>query len=720
MWRRVVRVLIVSGLAALLALALHGGPGYSPAAQGQPAAPAGGAAEAVPAPPAAGVRMVASRVSGVTVYANNALVTREVEVPEGLGTIELTVTPLPPTTVTNSLYTEGTEGIRVLSTRPRTRAIREDTREDVRKLQDELRQFQQEQERIEADTKSVQANLQLLTKLEGFAAVTAAHPPEKGLPTGESAIALTKYIMESRAERSKELVGLQQQAQSNQERTDFSRRKLAELAWNPNRTERDAVVVVDKTNAAAGTVRLNYLVDDASWRPQYKLRAGTGAKDPVRLEYLAAVAQHTGEDWSGVRLVLSTAEPALNAAPPDLQVLQVAVVPRASAPQSPLSPAGDPDLEDQVRSLRAKAQKDFNQRKPLNGVGLFNTAAALDQAWELLNPEAAVRRGCSTSFREGPTVTYHLATRMTVPSRADEQTLEVARLDLPPEYYYKAVPVLTSHVYRLARLTNRSNLVLLPGEATLYVGTDFVGQMSLPLVAIGEPFTAGFGVDPQLQVQRQIVNQSRSTHGGNEVRLYEYRIALSSYKAEPVPVQVWDRLPHAPVDTVGVSLVKATPEVSRDELYSKEQRPDNLLRWDVTLEPGMNGLKALAIDYEFKLEHDKTMAIANFQTSGVARAEAPPPAAMRALTVEEVTKVKAALAKLSPEDRQLAESQVWCVVDPESPLGISGPPHKLTVKGQPMFVCCKGCLAEARAHPDQTLTDFQKLMARMKGGPPSK
>src|SRR5262249_55116667 len=158
----------------------------------------------------------------------------------------------------------------------------------------------------------------------------------------------------------------------------------------------------------------------------------------------------------------------------------------------------------------------------------YNTAAALDQSWELLNPEAAVKRGCSLAFREGPSVVYHLNTRLSVPSRNDEQILEVTRLEMPPEYYYKAVPILSAHVYRLADLTNRSNYVLLPGEATMYLGSDFVGQMSLPLVAIGEQFTVGFGVDPQLQVQRQMTDKSRTIQGGNQVLRYEYRILLGS------------------------------------------------------------------------------------------------------------------------------------------------------------------------------------------------
>jgi uncharacterized protein (TIGR02231 family) len=717
MSRREVLSVAVSGLVVLLLLAAGLVPAEGPPAQEPAPAPAGGGKE--PAPLPAGVKLAASRVVAVTVYANNALVTREVDVPEGAGTFELTVTPLPPATVNGSLYTEGADNIRVLATRFRTRAVREDTREDVRQLQDELKQLQQSQEKTEADVKAAQANLQLLTKLEGFTATTATPAADKGVVNGEAAILLSKHIMQSRGEKSKELVDLQQQLQGIQEKTAFTRLKLSELAWSPNRTERDAVIVVEKGNAAAGKVRLNYLVDEASWRPQYKLRAGKAAKDPVRLEYLAAVVQHTGEDWSHVELVLSTAEPTFNSAPPDLQTLQVTVVPRGTGPHGMAAAAGDPDLEEQVRSLRTKAQKDFNQKKAATGLALVNTAAALDQSWELLNQEAAVRRGCSLTAREGPNVAYHLATRLTLPSRVEEQNLEVTRLDLPPDYYYKAVPILTPHVYRLAGLTNTSDYVLLPGEATVYVGPDFVGQMSLPLVAVGEPFTAAFGVDPQLQVQRQMTDWSLSTSGGNQVRRYEYRIRVSSYKPERVRMQVWERLPHAETDTVNVSLIKATPEVSADPPYVREQRPNNLLRWDVSVEPGMSGEKALAIDYEFKMEHDKAMSIASFQTSGIARTE-PAAAPLPVLTVEEAAKVKASLAKLSPEDRQLAETQVYCAIDQESPLGINGPPLKSVIKGQPMFFCCKGCQSHARNHPDEALAMLEKLRVRLKGGTPPK
>src|SRR5262249_3877249 len=159
--------------------------------------------------------------------------------------------------------------------------------------------------------------------------------------------------------------------------------------------------------------------------------------------------------------------------------------------------------------------------------------------------------------------------RLTVPSRNDEQVIEVAKIALPPDYYYKTVPVLNRHVYRLADLTNKSEHVLLPGEATMYQGSDFVGRMSLPLVPVGETFTVGWGVDRQLQGQRQRVDKARATQGGNQVLKYEYRILVSSYKAEPVKLQVWDRLPHAETETAGITLLKTSVPLSKDPLYER-------------------------------------------------------------------------------------------------------------------------------------------------------
>jgi hypothetical protein len=589
-------------------------------------------------------KIAASRITHVTVYPDSALVTREVEVPAGAGTVELVVSPLPERTVNSSLYSESAEGIRVLTTRFRTRPVKENTREEVRKLEDEVKKLQTTARKIQADMEACKQNVSLLNKLENFTTVSTQHATEKGKLDSEATIALAKYLMDGRGEKTKEMVGLQQQLESNAEQLEFVQRKLREMSAGTSKTERDAVIVVDKANGAAGKVRLNYLVDAASWRPQYKFRSSKELKEKVQVEYLAAIMQQTGEDWSHVNLVLSTAQPMLNAAPPDLQMLAVAVVPRGTpaagaivrtppANQAPANPmdsganlgaipnpqglATAADLENTAKDLRRRAQQELNQRKGKAGNEIWNYAGALDQARDLvLNPEGRLSAPAQprSGQNEGPSVTYHLNARLTVPSRNDEQVLEVAKLDMMPEYFYKAVPVLTPHVYRQANLTNKSDYVLLPGEATMYNGTDFVGRMNLPLVAIGEQFTIGFGAEPQLQANRQMIDKARTMQGGNQVLKYEYRILVNSYKKERVKLQVWDRLPFAENETMGVSLVKANPEVSKDSLYLREDRPHNLLRWDLEVDPVMNGEKAQTIQYEFKLELDKQMSIGSFQS----------------------------------------------------------------------------------------------------------
>lgn len=679
-----------------------------------------------PAPQPVG-KTAASRVVAVTVYPNSALVTRDVVVPEGRGLAELTVTPLPVTTEQSSLYAEGSDGVRVLSTRFRTRPVMEDTREDVRKLQDELKQLARQQEKFDTDIRSIQAVQQYLLKMETSATTSTAHLTDKGRLDSDAAIALSKYLIETKVEKAREMTELQHKVQDIQEKAEFARRKLAELTSSPSRTEHDAVIVIDKANAAPSRVRLNYLVAGASWRPQYKLRAAPsptckqGEKDAVQLEYLAALSQQTGEDWSGVRLVLSTAQPMLNAAPPDLLALNITTAPRGS--QAAVHAAAS-ELEMQVKNLRGRGQKDFNEKRASSGANLFNTAAALDQSWELLNPEAALKRGCNLAFKEGPSVTYHLNTTLNVPSRNDEQVIEVTRLELAPDYYYKAVPVLTPHVYRLADLTNNSKYVLLPGEATTYIGTDFVGQMNLPLVAIGEQFTAGFGVEPQLQVTRMMTDKSRTLQGGNQILNFLYQIRVSNFKQEKVKVQLWDRIPHPDNDSVGVSLLKTSLEVSKDPGYQREQKPNNLLRWDVQIDPKKTGENALAINYEFKVELERQMTLSNLATASApvmpvgktehlaAHPVAPP------MTSGEEAKIKMHMSKLSPEDRKLAETQVFCAIDQDSRLGSMGPILKEVVKGRPVFICCKGCATEVRSNPDEALKMLDKLMAKVKPAQP--
>ena len=160
-------------LVAGLACASSAGRGHPP--RRTPTRSARRPAEDVPAP-----RAAASKIVAVTVYQGQALVTREVGVPEGDGTVELVVTPLPPQTVDSSLYTEGADGLRVLSTRFRTRAVKEDTRQEVRAREELLKKLEADAQRLQKEVDVQEQDLQYLQKLEGFTGTALDGPDGEG------------------------------------------------------------------------------------------------------------------------------------------------------------------------------------------------------------------------------------------------------------------------------------------------------------------------------------------------------------------------------------------------------------------------------------------------------------------------------------------------------------------------------------------------------------
>ena len=668
------------------------------------------------------LRPAASKVTDVTIYQRQALVTREVTVPEGEGTLELLVTPLPAQIEGSSLHTEGADGLRVLSTRFRSRAVKDDTRAEVRAKEELVSKLQTDAKRLEKEIKVQEEDLKYLEKLGSFTGTALSGLTEKGRLDSEPIIALSKFIMETRSAKTKAEIELKRELEANTGAAEFTARQLNELSAGTSRVEHDAVIVVHKSRPQAGTVRLGYVVNAANWSPQYRLRGGA-SDAPVRLEYLAAVVQQTGESWSGVHITLSTARPSLDAAPPELIPLKLAVA--GGADFGPID-ANDDQSQKIMVELNKPLSMSFNEETTIedvlkyikqstrgqafaNGIPMYvdpigfseadktlastvrnidlegiplkrtlelilsqldltytvkgglltitskesafqgedeeharvrlvgdvgggmgqaldveqaagaaklNLAATSDQADEL-RVSSGQEADTAAVDKTAPSVTFSITGRLDIPSRKDPQLLEVSRVEMPAEYYAKAVPVMTPRVYRLAKVTNKSDVVLLPGEATVYVGSDFVGRMRLPLVAAGEPFVAGFGVDPQLQVSRRLVHKSRSVQGGNQLFDYEFRIGLRNYRANAVKVQLWDRLPKPDGEAVAVSLVKTSVELSKEASYLRTSRTDNLLLWDIQVAPGTIGEKTLYLNYEFRMEYARDLPQPRFVSGGL-------------------------------------------------------------------------------------------------------
>jgi hypothetical protein len=99
--------------------------------------------------------------------------------------------------------------------------------------------------------------------------------------------------------------------------------QLSELGKkNASKATAEVVVVAQTDKALSSDFVITYLVPNARWVPHYDIRV-TDLTKPVDLRYRAKVSQSSGEDWTNVRLKLSTGDPSANGVAPTLPMWRI-------------------------------------------------------------------------------------------------------------------------------------------------------------------------------------------------------------------------------------------------------------------------------------------------------------------------------------------------------------------------------------------------------------
>jgi len=583
---------------------------------------------------ASATESVDGRVTAVTLYRGQALVTRAIPVEGDGGSMEVVVGNLPEQIVPNSLFAEGGDAVEIRAVRFRTRAVGEEPREEVRKLDGEILEVQQQIDLTAKRQALLGKRTEYLGKLEGFVAPTAHSDLAKGVLDAESLERVTTFAFAQHEKIAEEEVALSRQARDLQEQIELLQRKRAEITAGASRTEREAVLFLQKQAAGPAEVRLNYLVNSCGWSPAYTMRSGADHKQ-VRIEYNALIHQLTGEDWTDVTLTLSTASPALSAAGPGLAPFHVTLGSDAvfNAPNAQSAANGPAQQTANVygRGL-SKGQvleqlQGLNLRKTEFGQASNNAVMFEEQNrinWSLndvayglqqleINGDAttlSVLRNEATDGNNGPSLSYSLRGGVCLASRSDQQMVRIMATDMESRFYHVAVPVLTPYVFREAELKNSSDEDLLAGPITVYLDGRFVGQGEIPTVARGQTFVVGFGADPQLRARRELADKQDGVQGGNRETRFDYRIVVENFSNENTPVRVIDRVPHAENgEDIRVTLGKTNDPISDDKLYQREERPMGILRWDIDVPANASGESARLVEYQYTIEYDRQYVV---------------------------------------------------------------------------------------------------------------
>jgi hypothetical protein len=573
---------------------------------------------------------VTGSVSDVIVYRGQALVTQTIELDLPQGGSELVVRKLPNKIVPESLYAQASGDVTVSSVRYRERAVEEDTREEVKKLDAEIEKLQTNLRHAEMNLKLINENRGSISKLENLTISTAQSDLDRSLLQYDPLEKLFTHVETKRAEYHKKQLVLNDEILALKKQLELLQRKRNELRAGRSRSEREAVLFVSSPAVGKVAIQLRYLVNDAGWLPQYNLRAEP-AKSAISIEYNAVIHQASGEDWSNVAMSLSTAQPTMEAGAPELEPMEVKLTPGPPAGVKAKLRKRVPgvlydvaekaeveyrDLSDQFQQLERSRRQ--IARKGAVAQSKLNVMAAGRQMMELQADKDAVQKIKSAerilARTEGVSVTYDLGGKLSMPSRSDQQLLTIASFGARAEFLHIATPLLTDYVYLQADITNNSKTIMLAGPASMYLDGGFVGKANIDLVTIGEEFTAGFGVDSQVRIAREFKDKKVDTLWGNRVEEYDYRIAIDNYKNMPVKLQLLERIPYTEDEDLEIENFKTNKPLSKDAEYLRSQREKGILRWDLNLKSMTIGQKATIVTYHYTMKYDNDMSIGSVPT----------------------------------------------------------------------------------------------------------
>ncbi|HEX5754682.1 MAG TPA: DUF4139 domain-containing protein [Archangium sp.] len=277
--------------------------------------------------------VVPSTLDAVTVHAEGALCTRLAAVPSDNGRLptQVRIEGLPLGLRTGSLRAavlKGPQGLRVRDIRP-VYDVRLPPETDLPAEQRALEEAKEQLNTLSSELVRLRQEVSTLQKLKpSFPPRKKDEPHEPRESALTAILSLAGFLDSELAALHTRQLELERQQRDATEEVELRQRRLEEgsSAVRGQRAQlyRAAIITLSETDPAdeAAQLALEYAVYGARWVPGYDLRMPR-TLDGGTLRMRASIIQRTGEDWSNVRLALSTANLERRADVPELKALRI-------------------------------------------------------------------------------------------------------------------------------------------------------------------------------------------------------------------------------------------------------------------------------------------------------------------------------------------------------------------------------------------------------------
>ncbi len=532
-----------------------------------------------------------SSIDRVTVYPGFALVERIVDIPaqESYSDFTVVVSPLPMSAQPSSFQTQVVgEALAVQGLELRSRMSSVANLAQAGKLEQQLFALKEQMIDADADKAGVMLQMKALQNMADYE--NQASAATWGLPDSVAARLdffgrqMAKYDV---ALRTKQLV------------IDEIKHQISDIDLQINGARKDSGERIREARIHCfaqllepSQIRLTYLVSGAQWLPAYDVRISPDLSG-VNVSSMGQVNQYTGEDWRQVSLILSTSMPQIGLDPP--------AVPRRIV-------NSNERLQDRA-GLSSLGYADFANDS-------MAPSTLESRRSEVVEEELAEYEAAPIAIATD----YGITTQFLMPGKVDVAmngeahrfSIRTIPLEVSPERYI--VPSKSEHAYLRAEVKHTGDSVLLAGKAKIFLGPDYLGESTFPLLRTNDTTMLNLGIDPNLEVNFETLEDYRDDPGSFSLsststitRRYRASLRLSPAAQSKIVVVVEEGLPISTSDSVEVEVLDLVPDAVASEDALNERLEKGLYRWSFSLHPGET--KAVRWGYELSFDEDSIPSV---------------------------------------------------------------------------------------------------------------
>ncbi len=523
-----------------------------------------------------------TNIEGVTVYQQQAKITRTAQASIPAGTSDILLKDLSSKVDAQSLQVTLNDGIKLLSATyqidylkdPKKSAIIENLEDSLALLQFDLDWVGRQIEVYQSEEKLMDMNSQKVgTETKGLSAQDLK----------EVMTFYRKQLMDIKKERLK----LDRNKKKLQESVGRIQQQLQQVKAEKTKAIGEVLLKVTAKTPMTAKIEFSYIVQEAGWKPIYDIRAAN-IEEPVTLSYKANIYQHTGQDWDNVNLVVSTGNPSKSNDRPILSPNYLAFIQPYS---SYYSGAAKRRPESQLmNTMQVPSNKDMARSR--DGNLYMDEAEKLDLEQDRTEDVVLNQNQLNLSFE--------VTSKQSIPTDGQYHLVDLKDYEVDAEYDYHTVPKLDEGAFLLAKITDWGNLNLLAGNANIFFDDTYIGQSYINPVTTADTLLLSFGRDEQIKVKRMELNDLSETNflGNKKTETKTYEISVRNNKGTTAHIEILDQIPISQNEDIEVKLLEKDG-AEYTERYGK-------LLWRLDVPAGQT--KKIKLQYSVKYPKSKLVA----------------------------------------------------------------------------------------------------------------